>query len=115
MRTCRFSVPSKGLTREVVDEISRMKGEPDWMLEFRLKSLEQFLKMPMPSDKNSQWFSSFRATWTIWILMISQYYVKPSEKQGQNWDEVPEEIKETLTNWAFRKRTEVSGRGFGPV
>ena len=38
----------KGLTREIVEEISRIKDEPEWMLEFRLKSLEQFFKMPMP-------------------------------------------------------------------
>ena len=38
----------KGLTSEIVEEISRMKDEPQWMLDFRLKSLEQFYKMPMP-------------------------------------------------------------------
>ena len=38
----------KGLTREVVTEISKIKNEPEWMLDFRLKSLEQFEKMPMP-------------------------------------------------------------------
>ena len=35
----------KGLSREVVENISRMKGEPEWMLEFRLKAFEQWLKM----------------------------------------------------------------------
>ena len=39
----------KGLTPEIVRTISEMKGEPEWMLEFRLKSLEQFNKMPMPT------------------------------------------------------------------
>lgn len=38
----------KGLTEEIVREISAIKNEPEWMLEFRLKSLEQFRKMPMP-------------------------------------------------------------------
>ncbi len=38
----------RGLTREIVEEISKMKGEPQWMLDFRLKSLEHFYKMPMP-------------------------------------------------------------------
>ncbi len=77
----------KGLTREIVMEISRMKGEPDWMLEFRLKSLEQFYKMPMPrwgGDLDDLNFDDI------------QYYVKPSEKQGKTWEEVPSEIKETF-------------------
>ena len=39
----------KGLNREVVENISRMKGEPQWMLEFRLKGLEHFLSRPMPT------------------------------------------------------------------
>ncbi len=39
----------KGLSREVVENISRMKGEPEWMLEFRLKALDHFLKRPMPN------------------------------------------------------------------
>ena len=39
----------KGLSREVVENISRMKGEPEWMLEFRLKALDHFLQRPMPN------------------------------------------------------------------
>ena len=39
----------KGLSREVVENISRMKGEPDWMLEFRLKALDHFMQRPMPN------------------------------------------------------------------
>ena len=52
----------KGLTRDVVIEISRQKNEPEWMLEFRLKSLEQFLQDADAADGE--------AIWTIWILMI---------------------------------------------
>jgi len=77
----------KGLTPEIVRTISEMKGEPDWMLEFRLKSLEQFNKMPMPKwggDMSDLDFNDI------------QYYVKPSEKQGKTWEEVPAEIKETF-------------------
>ena len=37
----------KGLTRETIEEISRLKGEPQWMKEFRLKAFEQFLRMPL--------------------------------------------------------------------
>ncbi|MEJ9208967.1 Fe-S cluster assembly protein SufB, partial [Paenibacillus larvae] len=77
----------KGLTPEIVTEISRMKGEPDWMLEFRLKSLEQFFKMPLPRWGGNLDDLDFNDI---------QYYVKPSEKQGKTWEEVPAEIKETF-------------------
>lgn len=77
----------KGLTKEVVEEISRRKNEPEWMLEFRLKSLEHFYAKPMP-------------TWGGDLTELDfddiTYYVKPSEKQGRSWDEVPEEIKNTF-------------------
>ncbi|GIN89031.1 FeS cluster assembly protein SufB [Siminovitchia terrae] len=77
----------RGLTREIVEEISKMKEEPQWMLDFRLKSLEHFYKMPMPQwggDLNSLNFDEIR------------YYVKPSENAERSWDEVPEEIKQTF-------------------
>ncbi|MFK4997317.1 Fe-S cluster assembly protein SufB [Bacillus sp. N9] len=77
----------RGLTREIVEEISKMKEEPQWMLDFRLKSLEQFYKMPMPQwggDLSSLNFDEIR------------YYVKPSEQTERSWDEVPEEIKQTF-------------------
>jgi len=77
----------KGLTPEIVTEISRMKGEPDWMLEFRLKSLEHFYRMPLPKwggNLDDLDFNDIR------------YYVKPAENQGKTWEEVPSEIKETF-------------------
>mgnify|MGYP001205235225 CR=1 FL=1 len=77
----------RGLTREIVEEISRMKNEPKWMLEFRLKSLDQFYKMPMP-----QWGGDLSDLDFDEIT----YYVKPSEKSERSWDEVPEEIKRTF-------------------
>ncbi|MEK3910443.1 Fe-S cluster assembly protein SufB [Paenibacillus sp. FSL H7-0331] len=77
----------KGLTREIIMEISAMKKEPDWMLDFRLKSFEQFLKMPMPRWGGNMDDLDFEDI---------QYYVKPSEKQGKTWEEVPTEIKETF-------------------
>ncbi|NPV84827.1 MAG: Fe-S cluster assembly protein SufB [Anaerolineae bacterium] len=77
----------KGLDREVVEQISAMKAEPAWMLEFRLKALEKFLLRPMPN----------------WGADISQlnlediyYYVKPTEMEGRSWDDVPESIKRTF-------------------
>ncbi|SFA90745.1 Iron-regulated ABC transporter membrane component SufB [Lentibacillus halodurans] len=77
----------KGLTREVVEEISRMKEEPQWMLDYRLKALEQFYKKPMP-----QWGGDLSELDFDEIV----YYVKPSEHQGRTWDEVPDEIKQTF-------------------
>ncbi|MGC4378749.1 Fe-S cluster assembly protein SufB [Fictibacillus sp. Mic-4] len=77
----------RGLTKEIVEEISRMKNEPEWMLEFRLKSLEQFYKMPMP-----QWGGDLSELNFDDIT----YYVKPSEKSEKSWDEVPPEIKATF-------------------
>ena len=76
----------KGLNREVVTELSRMKGEPQWMLDFRLQALEIFFKKPMP-------------TWGGKIdLNLDEitYYTRPSEKTAANWDDVPAEIKNTF-------------------
>ena len=77
----------RGLTEDIVREISKMKEEPQWMLDFRLKSLKQFYKMPMP-------------TWGGDLSELNfdeiTYYVKPSEHTERSWDEVPEDIKQTF-------------------
>lgn len=77
----------KGLDRQIVEQISWIKGEPDWMREFRLKALEYFLRRPLP-------------TWGADLSELNfddiYYYIKPTEKQGRSWDEVPEYIKETF-------------------
>jgi len=77
----------KGLSRAVVEQISHMKGEPQWMLEFRLKALEHFQKRPMPN-----WGP------TLKDLNLDEiyYYVKPTEKQEKSWDDVPDDIKRTF-------------------
>ena len=77
----------RGLTAEIVTEISNMKEEPQWMLDFRLRSLEQFYKMPMP-----QWGGDLSELKFEDIT----YYVKPSEGTVSDWDEVPAEIKATF-------------------
>lgn len=77
----------RGLTENIVREISKMKNEPEWMLENRLKALEVFYDKPMP-----QWGGDLSELDFDEIV----YYVKPSERQGRTWDEVPEEIKETF-------------------
>jgi len=77
----------KGLDHEVIDQISDMKNEPDWMREFRHKALDIFWSKPMP-------------TWGADLSGINfddiYYYIKPAEKQGRSWDDVPTEIKETF-------------------
>ncbi len=76
-----------GLAREIVEEISRIKGEPDWMLQFRLKALEYFRRRPLP-------------TWGGDLSTIDfdniYYYVRSTEKKGRSWEEVPEYIKNTF-------------------
>jgi len=77
----------RGLTREIVETISSMKEEPQWMLDYRLKSLEIFYSKPMP-----QWGGDMASLNFDEIT----YYVKPSEATQTSWDEVPEEIKRTF-------------------
>lgn len=77
-----------GLNENIVREISRLKNEPEWMLEFRLKALKAFNNMPLPKfgpDLSSLDFNSYT------------YFIRPSKKEAQNWDEVPETIKNTFT------------------
>ncbi len=76
----------KGIDREIVAQISDLKGEPEWMLDFRLKSLEIFESKPTPK-------------WGGDIAIDFQdifYYLKPTSEQGRTWDDVPAEIKETF-------------------
>ena len=77
----------KGLSRQVVEDISRYKREPEWMREFRLKSLEIFEQKPMISWGGDLSELDFQ---TI------HYYVRPVEKAEQSWDEVPDTIKNTF-------------------
>lgn len=78
----------KGLNEEVVREISRQKGEPQWMLDIRLKALKHFQERPMPT-----WGASDLSEIDFDDIY---YYVKPSEKTENSWDDVPEYIKDTF-------------------
>ena len=77
----------RGLTRETVEEISAIKEEPEWMLQFRLRAYEHFLKRPMPM-------------WTDGLDRIDfdkiMYYRKPSEREEKSWEDVPDQIKATF-------------------
>ena len=77
----------KGLSKEVVESISKMKGEPQWMLDFRLRSYEIFMKKPMP-----KWGGDLS---TIDFQNI-YYYAKASEKTEKSWDDVPADVKKTF-------------------
>src|SRR5258706_12025510 len=79
----------RGLTREIVEEISSIKAEPDWMRKFRLKALDVFLSKPMPTWGNTESLSQLD-------FQNIYYYVRPSEKTEKNWDEVPEGVKKTF-------------------
>jgi Fe-S cluster assembly protein SufB len=81
-----FKAP-KGLSREVVESISAMKDEPQWMLDFRLKALAHFQQRPIPT-----WGANLSGL----DLDNIYYYVKPTEAQGKTWDDVPETIKNTF-------------------
>ncbi len=77
----------KGLSRGTVEEISRIKNEPEWMLNFRLRSYDIFMKKPMP----------------VWGGDLSKinfqnifYYTKASEKQSKSWDDVPDSVRKTF-------------------
>jgi len=77
----------RGLTRETVEEISGFKNEPAWMLEFRLRAYDHFLKRKMPS-----WGGRLDDIDFSKIV----YYRKPSEREEKSWDDVPEQIKATF-------------------
>src|SRR3972149_6123442 len=68
----------KGLSREVVEQISEMKGEPAWMLEFRLKALEHFISRPMPTWGGDR---------SKLNRQESSFYVRPAESERKSWDD----------------------------
>ena len=77
----------KGLSREVVESISKMKDEPQWMLDFRLRAYETFMKKPMP-----QWGGDLNKI----DFQNIYYYAKASEKTEKSWEDVPEDVKKTF-------------------
>lgn len=77
----------RGLSEEIVRRISEHKEEPDWMTQFRVRAYRHFVSRPMP-------------TWGADLSHIDfdniYYYLKPTEKGSQSWEEVPENIKRTF-------------------
>ncbi len=77
----------RGLDREVVEQISAIKGEPAWMRDFRLKSLEHFERKSLPRWGGAVEEIDFQNIY---------YYLKPTDEQGKTWDDIPADIKKTF-------------------
>jgi Fe-S cluster assembly protein SufB len=84
-----FFQAQRGLSEDVVRQISANKGEPEWMLDFRLKSLEVYNRKPWP-------------TWGADLGGLEEtmdqiyFYIRPQEKLERSWNDVPENIKQTF-------------------
>lgn len=89
----------KGLTKEIIEEISKQKNDPDWMRKFRLKALEVYEKLELP-------------TWGPDLLELDMdeiaTYVRPKTDMKNSWDDVPEDIKNTFD----KLRNSRSGKNF---
>ena len=79
--------PKKGLSEDIVREMSWMKSEPEWMLKFRLRALERFFAKPM-----APWFAVNMPDLDFNDIY---YYIKPTEKQVDSWEDLPDAIKNT--------------------
>ena len=94
----------KGLTPEIIEEISKQKNDPDWMREFRLKALEVYNKLEMP-------------TWGPDLSELNMdeiaTYVRPKSKMADNWEDVPEEIKDTFDKLGIPEAEKRSLAGVG--
>lgn len=78
--------PRRGLDEDIIREMSAMKNEPDWMLDFRLRSYAIFRRKPMPNwggDMSEIYFDDI------------YYYIKPTEGQVDAWEELPQSVKDT--------------------
>jgi Fe-S cluster assembly protein SufB len=82
-----FQSPRRGLDREIVEQISAMKNEPQWMLDFRLRAYEHFIQRPMP-----KWGGDLSKL----NLDEIYFYTKPTDGESRTWDDVPEDIKNTF-------------------
>ena len=94
----------KGLDESIVREISRMKNEPQWMLDYRLKGLEMFNKLEMP-------------TWGPDLTCLNMddisTYVKPKSNLNTSWEDVPEDIKNTFDALGIPEAEKKSLAGVG--
>ena len=84
----------KGLTSEIIEEISKQKNDPEWMREFRLKALEVYNKLELP-------------TWGPNLSELNMdeiaTYVRPKSKLNSSWDDVPDDIKNTFDKLRYSR------------
>ena len=94
----------EGLTREIIEKISEEKNDPDWMREFRLKSLDIYNSSDMPD-----WGPSIEGLNMDNIVT----YVRPNTKMTADWEDVPDEIKDTFERLGIpeAERTSLAGVG----
>ena len=97
----------KGLTPEIIKEISKQKNDPEWMKGFRLKSLEVYNKLELP-------------TWGPDLSELNMdeiaTYVRPKSKLNSNWDDVPDDIKNTFDKLRYsRGRKRVFSRSWSTI
>lgn len=88
-----FKAP-KGLNAGLIRQISKLKKEPKWMLDIRLRAFVQFLKMPMPN-----WGADLSKINFDEII----YYLKPTKKSSRDWQDVPDKIKQTFDKLGIPK------------
>jgi len=91
-----------GLNEEVVRQISHLKDEPEWMLEFRLKALKVYESKPMP-----KWGGDLEKLDRV--LDEIYYYVRPQDRMEHSWDDVPEDIKTTFERLGIPEAEQCSG------
>ena len=95
---------AEGLTEDIIRDISRRKNDPEWMLEFRLKALEIYNGMGLP-------------TWGPDLSELDMdnivTYVKPNAKMTWNWKEVPQDIKDTFDRLGIPEAEKSSLAGVG--
>ena len=82
-----FFKSRRGLSEDIVRQISAHKSEPEWMTKFRLRAYKHFLNRPTPKWGGNLDEIDFDNIY---------YYIKPAEAQGKTWGDVPEYIKETF-------------------
>lgn len=95
----------KGLNEDVVRMISAKKNEPEWMLEFRLNAYREFISKPMPN-----WGSPLLQEVNFDDIY---YYIKPTDRQGDTWDDVPSYIKETFDKLGIPEAEKTMLAGIG--
>jgi Fe-S cluster assembly protein SufB len=94
----------KGLTKEIIEEISKQKGDPDWIREIRLHALEVYNRLELP-------------TWGPDLSELNMdeiaTYVRPKTKLNTSWDDVPEDIKNTFDRLGIPEAEKESLAGVG--